>query len=78
MIKIFETFPAHPIIKSMNINMIDMIAYPENIMNKLDKSLEVLSLFTSVPMLLLYCNYAEFPTEYPVCLNTMTLSCERN
>ena len=32
----------------MNINMIDMIANPENIMNKLDKHLEVFSLFTSV------------------------------
>ena len=32
----------------MNINMIDMIANPENIMNKLDKGLEEFSLFTSV------------------------------
>ena len=47
----------------MNTNMIDMIAKPEETLNKSDKSLEVLSLFTSVPCVALKKKITKIKTD---------------
>ena len=47
----------------MNANMIDIIAKPKKTTNKLDKRLEVFSLFTSVPHVALTKTITKSKTE---------------
>ena len=61
--KISETFQACTIIISMTTNIIDMITKPEMTRNRLDKSLEAFSPFTSVPCVVLTKKITKTKTE---------------